>query len=104
MTGGAITNFDYTLAPWLGAESVIVTCNTEFGLDKPSLTIAVKTRGGTPSKTLFLGNDHPTHTTVYARISDSPRVFMVGSLVRWDIDKEFDNLKNKRGPFFKTGQ
>jgi hypothetical protein len=77
---------------------------TEFGLDNPSFTIVMKAKGSIPPKTLFLGNDHPTHTTIYARTSDSLRVFIVGSLVRWDIDKEFDNLKNKRGPFFKTGQ
>jgi len=76
---------------------------TEFGLDNPSLTIAVKTRGHIPSKNLFIGNDHPTHTALYAKTSDSPRVFMVGSLVRWIIDKEFDNIEHKRGPFFKTG-
>lgn len=73
----------------------------EFGLDNPSLAITVTSTGNTP-KTLFLGNDHPTHTTVYARTSDSLRVFMVGSLVRWIIDREFNNLKNKRGPFFQT--
>jgi hypothetical protein len=76
----------------------------EFGLDKPSLTLEFKTEGDIPPKTLLLGNDHPTHTMVYARTSDSPRVFVVGSLIRWEVDKEFDNLKNKRGPFFKTGQ
>ena len=76
----------------------------EFGLDKPSLTLEFKTEGDIPPKTLFLGNDHPTHTMIYARTSDSPRVFVVGSLIRWEVDKEFDNLKNKRGPFFKTGQ
>jgi len=76
----------------------------EFGLDKPSLTLEFKTEGDIPPKTLFLGNDHPTHTMVYAKTSDSPRVFVVGSLIRWEVDKEFDNLKNKRGPFFKTGE
>ena len=74
----------------------------EFGLDNPSLAIAMKAKGSIPPKTLFLGNDHPTHTTIYARTSDSLRVFMVGSLVRWVIDKECENLKNKRGPFFGT--
>lgn len=76
----------------------------EFGLDKPSLTLEFKTEGDIPPKTLFLGNDHPTHTMIYARTSDSPRVFVVGSLIRWEVDKEFDNLKNRRGPFFKGGK
>jgi hypothetical protein len=76
----------------------------EFGLDKPSLTLEFTTEGDIPPKTLFLGNDHPTHTMVYARTSDSPRVFVVGSLIRWEVDKEFDNLKNRRGPFFKGGK
>jgi Holliday junction resolvase len=77
---------------------------SEFGLDKPSLTIEVKTEGRVRPQTLFLGSDHPTHTMIYARTSDSLRVFLVGSLLRWEVDKEFEKLKNKRGPFLKTGQ
>jgi hypothetical protein len=76
----------------------------EFGLDKPSLTLEFTTEGDIPPKTLFIGNDHPTHTMVYARTSDSPRVFVVGSLIRWEVDKEFANLKNRTGPFFKAGE
>jgi hypothetical protein len=77
---------------------------SEFGLDKPSLTIEVKTKGSVLPKTLFLGNDTPTRITIYAKTSDSSRVFMVGSLIRWEVNKEFDNLKNRIGPFFKGGK
>jgi Holliday junction resolvase len=77
---------------------------SEFGLDRPSLTIEVKTRGSVLPKTLFLGSEHPTHTSIYAKTSDSARVFLVGSLIRWEVDKEFDNLKNKSGPFFERVQ
>lgn len=74
---------------------------SDFGLDKPSFTIEIKAKGSVLPRIIFLGSDTPTRTTIYAKTSDSPRVFIVGSLIRWEVDKEFDNLKNRRGPFFK---
>jgi hypothetical protein len=74
----------------------------EFGLDKPSLTIEFKAKGSVP-RILYLGNGSPTQTTIYAVTSDSPRVFLVGTLIKWDVDKEFEFLKNKTGPFFSSG-
>lgn len=73
----------------------------EFGLDNPSITVTLRTTKSVPPLILLLGKDHPTHTTIYAKMADSPRVFMVGSLTRWIIEREFDNLKNRQGPFFK---
>ena len=73
---------------------------TQFGLHQPPMTIAVELEGAAGGKTLLLGNDNPTSITLYATVKGSPRVFLVGSLIRWEISKEFLHLKNRTGPFF----
>lgn len=74
----------------------------QFGLDRPRMEIGVKLRGEAKTRTLLLGSDNPTSTTIYAKLDDSPRVFLVGSLIRWEVSKEFNNLKNRTGPFFSN--
>lgn len=75
----------------------------QFGLDQPSMAIGVKLKGEEKMRTLLLGSDNPTSTTIYAKLNDSPRVFLVGSLIRWEVKKEFNNVNNRTGPFF-SGQ
>ena len=72
----------------------------QFGLDRPQMEISVWLEGKEEEMTLLLGNDNPTSITLYAKMGDSPRVFLVGSLIRWELKKEFYNLKNHVGPFF----
>ena len=72
----------------------------QFGLDRPQMEISVWLEGKEEEMILLLGNDNPTSITLYAKMGDSPRVFLVGSLIRWELKKEFYNLKNQVGPFF----
>ena len=72
----------------------------QFGLNRPQMEISVWLEGKEEEMTLLLGNDNPTSITLYAKMGDSPRVFLVGSLIRWELKKEFYNLKNQVGPFF----
>jgi hypothetical protein len=72
----------------------------QFGLDAPPLFISVALEGKEQPKTLLLGADNPTSITIYAKWEHEPRVFLVGSLIRWEIKKEFYNLTNRTGPFF----
>ena len=72
----------------------------QFGLHRPPITISVELEGTTGARTLFLGNDNPTSITLYATVEGSPRVFLVGSLIRWEVNKEFLHLSNRTGPFF----
>ena len=72
----------------------------QFGLDHPRMEIGVKLKGEEKTTTLLLGSDNPTSTTIYAKLNDSPRIFLVGSLIRWEVSKEFNNLNNRTGPFF----
>lgn len=72
----------------------------QFGLDAPPLSISVVLEGDAQPKTLLLGEDNPTSITLYAKWEHEPRVFLVGSLIRWEMNKEFYNLTNRTGPFF----
>lgn len=76
---------------------------SQFGLDAPPMLISVKLEGEGQAKTLLLGNDNPTSITIYAKWEHEPRVFLVGSLIRWEMSKEFNNLTSRTGPFF-TGK
>ena len=74
----------------------------QFGLDRPRMEISVQLEGEEQIKTLLLGDDNPTSTTIYAKLEGSPRVFLVGSLIRWEVSKEFYNLDYRTGPFFSS--
>ncbi|KPJ61830.1 MAG: hypothetical protein AMJ42_00760 [Deltaproteobacteria bacterium DG_8] len=72
----------------------------QFGLDRPRMEISIHLEGVEDAKTLLLGNDNPTFITIYAKLKGSPKVFLVGSLIRWEVSKEFYNLDHRTGPFF----
>jgi len=74
----------------------------QFGLDRPRMEISVELEGEAQIKTLLLGEDNPTSTTIYAKLEGSLRVFLVGSLIRWEVSKEFYNLDQRTGPFFPS--
>ena len=71
----------------------------QFGLDHPKMVIGVQLEGE-EERTLLIGNDNPTSITLYAKMESSSRVFLVGSLIRWEVSKEFYNLDHRTGPFF----
>lgn len=73
---------------------------SQFGLDTPAMLISIMLEGEGQPRTLFLGNDNPTSITIYAKWEHEPRVFLVGSLIRWEMSKEFNNLTSRTGPFF----
>jgi hypothetical protein len=76
----------------------------QFGLDAPPLSISVVLEGNAQPKTLLIGVDNPTSITLYAKWEHEPRVFLVGSLIRWEMNKEFYNLTNRTGPFFPDAE
>lgn len=75
----------------------------QFGLDNPQIVISIRLEGTDEVKTLLLGNSNPTAIALYAKMQGSPRVFLVGSLIKWEVSKEFYKLSNRSGPFF-TGK
>ena len=66
-----------------------------FGLEKPRLTLTFKTAGG-PSRTLLVGDKNPTGSDLYARLPDSPRVFLVSGYLDGTFDKGLFQLRDKR--------
>ena len=74
----------------------------QFGLDYPAMEISIQLEGEEKEHTLLCGSDNPTSTTIYAQLKGSPRVFLVGSLIRWEVSKEFYNLDHHTGPFFTS--
>ncbi len=76
----------------------------QFGLDAPPLSISIVLEGNPQPKTLLIGADNPTSITLYAKWEHEPRVFLVGSLIRWEMNKEFYNLTNRTGPFFPDAE
>lgn len=76
----------------------------QFGLDHPRMEISIHLEGVEEPKTLLLGNDNPTFITIYAKLKGSPKVFLVGSLIRWEVSKEFYNLDHRTGPLFSDNE
>jgi len=66
-----------------------------FGLDKPRVTLTFKTAGG-PPRTLLVGDKNPTGSDLYARLPDSPRVFLVSGYLDGTFDKGLFQLRDKR--------
>ena len=60
----------------------------EYGLDRPATRISLLFEEGN-SRTLALGNYNPGRTSVYTQVDDTPRVVLVGSVIRWEVRKLF---------------
>ena len=61
---------------------------SEYGLDRPTTSISLLFEDGN-SRTLTLGSYNPGRTSVYTQVDDTPRVVLVGSVIRWEVRKLF---------------
>jgi hypothetical protein len=68
---------------------------SQFGLAQPSLELDVTTKDGKPQK-LFLGDDTPAGSAVFAKLDGDPRVFSIASYNKTSIDKTANDLRDKR--------
>ena len=68
---------------------------SQYGLAQPSLELDVTSKDGKPQK-LFLGDDTPAGSAVFAKIDDDPRVFTVASYNKASVDKTANDLRDKR--------
>lgn len=66
-----------------------------FGLDQPSLEVDL-TEKGNKSQKLLLGDETPTSGGIYAMLVGDPRVFTVASYTKTSIDKNLNDLRDKR--------
>lgn len=68
---------------------------SDYGLEKPSLEVEIKKKGDSTLKVLQLGDKNPTETFMYAKIKESPAVFLISRSVGMDVDKKLFELRDK---------
>jgi hypothetical protein len=61
-----------------------------YGLATPVATLDVALRGASQPVTVYIGDENPTRTAVYARRNDRPTVYLVGLNLRYYIDLVFE--------------
>jgi hypothetical protein len=65
-----------------------------FGLATPRITVAFK--AGSQTGTLLIGDKNPTGSDLYAKLPDSPRVFLVSGYLEGTFDKSTFQLRDKK--------
>ena len=65
----------------------------EYGLAKPRIEIGVKSAG--QEKKLLIGRKTPPGTDLYAKLADSPRVFLISSFLDSTFNKTTFDLRDK---------
>jgi hypothetical protein len=65
-----------------------------FGLDQPALEIDLTAKDKTQK--LLLGTDTPAGGAIYAMLSGDPRLFTVSSSIKTSLDKNVNDLRDKR--------
>jgi len=66
-----------------------------YGLQQPSLELDITEKDGKMQR-LLLGDDTPAGSAVYAALAGDPRVFTVASYQKTTIDKNLNDLRDKR--------
>jgi hypothetical protein len=66
-----------------------------YGLDIPKLEVDL-TQKQNATQTLLLGDNTPAGNGIYAKLSGDPRVFTVASFTKTSIDKNANDLRDKR--------
>lgn len=82
----------------LNADKIIEDKATDlkpYGLDDPTLDITVKRKDGKTNE-LLIGDNTPTASGAYAKLAGDPRVFTIGTFVKSSLDKQPNDLRDKR--------
>jgi Domain of unknown function (DUF4340) len=66
-----------------------------YGLNHPTLDVIVTKKDGS-SNELLIGDDTPNASGSYAKLPNDPRVFTVFSFVKTSLDKNLNDLRDKR--------
>ena len=94
---GAVSSLISSLAS-LTADRVIQEKATDlqpFGLKEPALELVVTTKNN-QSQRLLIGDETPSHNGAYAAVAGRPQVYTVPSYVKSGLDKNLDDLRNKK--------
>jgi hypothetical protein len=92
----AVTSVASTLSS-LNSERVVedkASNLQNFGLDQPALEIDLTAKDKTQK--LLLGTDTPAGGAIYAMLSGDPRLFTVSSSIKTSLDKNVNDLRDKR--------
>lgn len=68
---------------------------SNYGLQSPALEADITSKNG-KTKKLLIGDDTPTNSGSYAMVEGDPRLFTVASYVKSSIDKNVNDLRDKR--------
>jgi len=66
-----------------------------YGLAEPAVEVSATDKGGKSQK-LLVGDDVPTGGSSYAMLSGDPRVFLISSSTKTNLDKGVKDLQDKR--------
>lgn len=67
----------------------------EYGLKEPYAVIKMEIKGASSPTTIIMGNNNPNTTSVYAMIKGSPKVFLVGSLIKFELEATLNRFHAK---------
>ena len=67
----------------------------QYGLTQPSLEADITTQDNKSQK-LLIGDDTPTGNAAFAMLAGDPRVFTVASYTKTNVDKNANDLRDKR--------
>ncbi len=82
----------------LSSDSVVedrATDAGQFGLAPPAETVLIGMKNG-GTKTVLLGDEAPTGGSVYAEVPGNPKLFTVASYIKSSLDKNLNDLRDKR--------
>lgn len=66
----------------------------QYGLDQPSVEVDITAKDKTQK--LLIGDDTPAGSAVYAMLAGNPRIFTMASYHKTSIDKNLNDLRDKR--------
>lgn len=93
----AVQSVASTLSP-LNSDRVVEDKATDlapYGLAQPSAQLTVTEKNG-KNQTIDIGDDSPTGSDVYVKLAGDPRVFMMASSFKTNLDKTPQDLRDKR--------
>ena len=66
-----------------------------YGLDDPAVTVAFETADGELERRLLIGDETATGSDRYAKVGDSPRVFLISGFLESSLGKSTFDLRDK---------
>ncbi|MFZ0886919.1 MAG: DUF4340 domain-containing protein [Candidatus Binataceae bacterium] len=69
----------------------------QFGLDHPAVELTIEAPGRKEPVRLIFGAENPTRTAIYAKISTSPKVFLLGRNIEYYQELMFQWVEGKQG-------